>query len=325
MSNNKIQSIQYIRGLSALAVVFCHYGMSLTFYPNVSKVLSGGQLGIYTFFLISGFVIIHSLNQKKYQPKHFFNFLFKRSLRIDPPYILMLILFLLTFYSLHFIPSFAGKNMPFIPTQFIAHILYIIPFTKYEFYDHVFWTLSIEFQFYLLIGIFYFISYNQYYRLGFLFLFSISCFVPHINGYYSIFNYAPAFATGMALTSVYQAKSLLNLLSLLCCIIISYFHFGLTISILLLTATLIILYSTITSKKLHFLGEISYSLYITHTLLSIFLFGITKRLLVVTPINEITILLVKVLIAIGVAYVYYILIEKPSIKLSKSISLGNNV
>ncbi len=54
MTNNKIVSIQYLRGIAALGVVVCHYG------SNISSLLNFGQNGVFVFFLISGFVIVYS-------------------------------------------------------------------------------------------------------------------------------------------------------------------------------------------------------------------------------------------------------------------------
>lgn len=321
MTTAKIPSIQYIRGLSALAVVLCHYGASLTYYPKTVHFLSNGQLGIYTFFLISGFVIVYSLSQNHYQPKSFFKFLLKRSVRIDPPYIIIILLYFLTFYLLTFIPEFQGQVVSFIPEQFLAHILYIIPFTNYEFYDHVFWTLSIEFQFYFLIGIFYFISTNRYFQSILLALFTASSFIPATDGYYIIFNYAPAFATGIALMHYYKLKNFLNFSLLIFCLFTAYLKFDIIICCVLIIAVLIILYSRMISKPLNILGELSYSLYITHTLILILLNGIIKRLVVISAYNDIPILLFKISIAIILAYIYYIIVEKPAIKLSKSILL----
>src|SRR5690606_22446411 len=126
--------------------------------------------------------------------KDFFRFLIKRSLRIDPPYIIILILFLLVFNILSNVTSFHGHAIPFKLTEFFAHIFYIVPFTSYKFYDHIFWTLSIEFQFYILIGLLYFISTKYIYRYSFLIIFSLSCFIPPLNNNYYVTNYSPIFA-----------------------------------------------------------------------------------------------------------------------------------
>src|SRR5471030_3192282 len=100
MSKDKIVSIQYLRGLAALGVVFCHYG------SNLSSIFNFGQTGVFVFFLISGFIIVYSLIKSGYQPAQFFTFLLKRSIRIDPAYYITIFLTITLFYILSLIPSF---------------------------------------------------------------------------------------------------------------------------------------------------------------------------------------------------------------------------
>jgi peptidoglycan/LPS O-acetylase OafA/YrhL len=46
-TEGKILSIQYLRGLAALGVVFCHYGSSLISYPKLSSFFNFGQTGVF--------------------------------------------------------------------------------------------------------------------------------------------------------------------------------------------------------------------------------------------------------------------------------------
>lgn len=166
MVNQKqfIPGIQLLRGIAALAVVFCHYGSSINNFKLLSSFFNYGKLGIYIFFLISGYIIVYSLEASNYKPRYFFKFILKRSVRIDPLYIITIILTLLSFWLLSLLPSYKGFAIPFIPSQFLAHVFYLIPFSNWGFYSSVFWTLCVEFQFYLLIVIFYFINDSIIYR-----------------------------------------------------------------------------------------------------------------------------------------------------------------
>jgi peptidoglycan/LPS O-acetylase OafA/YrhL len=152
-----ILGVQYLRGIAAMSVVLCHFGSGIKSYPMLAQIFNAGQNGVQVFFLISGFIIVFSMNAENYKTSQFFRFLLKRSIRIDPSYFITIILTILVFKCLSLIPSFKGQSIPFIPGQFLAHIFYMVPFTKYPFYNHVFWTLCIEFQFYLLIGVLYFL------------------------------------------------------------------------------------------------------------------------------------------------------------------------
>ena len=318
MSNdNRIVSIQYLRGLAALGVVLCHYGSDLKAYPKLSSFFSFGQSGVFVFFLISGFIIVYSLNKSNYQSKQFFKFLLKRSIRIDPSYFIAILLTIVLFKILAYLPSFKGDRIVLIPGQLIAHIFYAVPFTKYPFYNHVFWTLSVEFQFYLLIGILYFLSDNRIFKLTFLVLFSLTCLIPFSNSYYLVFNYAPIFATGISLVDYYQKRSLSSIILPLLLLCLVEYKFGLPIFILLIFTSMSIPFFKIVIKPLKLLGDISYSLYLTHPLVSIVFLGLAKKLGVETINNQLLILSVETTAAVLFAYLFYRVIEKPSSDLSK--------
>ncbi len=315
----KILSVQYLRGLAALGVVLCHYGSNLTPYPKLSVVFNFGQAGVHVFFLISGFIIVYSLIKADYKPQQFLKFLLKRSIRIDPTYIVTILLTLATFKILSFIPTFKGEGIPFIPAQFLAHLFYIIPFTKYTFYNHVFWTLCIEFQFYVLIGILYFLFESNIYKIGFLVLFSLTCLIPFTNSYYLVFNYAPIFSLGIALVSFYQKRNWSNCILPLIFLSLILYKFGWPILVLLVLSMLILFLVSAHIKPLAFLGQISYSLYLTHGLLFIVLVGMLKRLHFNPQQNQLLWLFVEMLFALLAASIFYFLIEKPSLKLSKLV------
>jgi exopolysaccharide production protein ExoZ len=315
--DKKIVSIQYLRGLAALGVVLCHFGYQLTAYPKLSFFLKLGQSGVFVFFLISGFIIVYSLNKSNYESKQFFKFLLKRSIRIDPSYFATILLTIALLEFLNYLPSFKGNRTILIPGQLIAHIFYAVPFTKYHFYNHVFWTLSVEFQFYLLIGILYFLSDNRIFKLSFLVFFSLTCLIPFSNSYYLVFNYAPIFATGISLVNYYQNRTWSNAILPLLLLSLVEYKFGAPIFILLILSCVAILFFTIAIKPLKLLGDISYSLYLTHSLVSTVFLGIEKRLDVKTAENQLLSVFVELPVAILFAYLFYRIIEKPSSDLSK--------
>ena len=312
----KIFSIQYLRGLAALGVVFCHYGSGLTDYPKLSSFFNFGQTGVDVFFLISGFIIVYSLVKSDYHTDQFFRFLLKRSIRIDPSYIVTILLTVIFFSALSFSK---GEHVVFIPGQFIAHIFYFVPFSGYPFYNHVFWTLCVEFQFYLIIGLLYFLSDSGIYKTAFLIVFALSCLIPLPKAYYVVFTYAPIFALGISLVQFYQNWHWKNIvLPLLIACFIGY-RFGLSILALLVISSFIVLYFKTSVKPLIFLGDISYSLYLIHSLVMILFVGFGKRHHFDFEHYQLFWLLLEVSIAVLCAYLFYILIEKPSLAMSKRV------
>ena len=312
----KILSIQYLRGLAALGVVCCHYGSYLTLYPKLSALFSFGQTGVYVFFLISGFIIVYSLKKSNYEIKEFFRFLLKRSIRIDPAYISVILLTIIFFAS---VSLSKNEGVAFNLGQFCAHIFYVVPFTKYQFYNQVFWTLGVEFQFYLLIGLVYFLFKNRIYQTCFLIGFSLTCFIPLSNSYYLLTSYAPVFALGISLIPIFHKWSWQDIGLPTIILILIGFKFSWPILVLLSAASFAVLFIKGLFKPLIFLGEISYSLYLTHGLIFILFVGIGKKMHFNFESNQIMWLFVEMVLAIFFAYLFYWLIERPSIKLSKRI------
>lgn len=318
MSNdNRIVSIQYLRGLAALGVVFCHYGSNLTLYPKLSTFFNFGQNGVSVFFLITGFVIVYSLIKEDYKPQLILIFLQRRLIRIEPPYLVTIILTIVLFKILTLLPSFKGYGIAFIPGQFIAHIFYTIPFTKFHYYSNVFWTLSIEVQFYILIGALYFLSSHHIYKLVFLLLFSLTCLLPISSSV--LFYYSPIFAVGISLIDFYKNRTWQNSILPLLLLILVLCKFGLADFILLAFTSLMIISFRITIRPLKILGDISYSLYLIHPLVLIVFIGVAKKLSFNLNQNQVEWLFIEILTAIATSFLFYILIEIPSTNLSKKI------
>lgn len=158
----RIEFLDGLRGLAIILVVLYHsyfrwspkvpYGSLYSDYFFIQY----GYLGVQLFFLISGFVILMSLEKSD----NFFSFLYKRWLRLFPAMLIATVLIFITASFLYERP--AGKpeldsiipGLLFISPNWIESItgIYIEPI------EGVFWSLYVEVVFYLIFGIFYFIA-----------------------------------------------------------------------------------------------------------------------------------------------------------------------
>lgn len=158
-STNRNLMLDGLRGVAILLVVLFHtFARRVQEMPWVSiyhefPIFKLGYLGVQLFFLISGFVIYMSLQGSS----SFKMFIYKRWLRLFPAMLIATTFIFL--YSTFFIDKFAYPRLIdalpgllFIEPVWLSYIIG----TNIEPLEGAFWTLFVEFKFYVLFGISYF-------------------------------------------------------------------------------------------------------------------------------------------------------------------------
>lgn len=146
MASNKLDGIQILRGYAAILVVVTH----LWSVGTVSRVLGFsriGGFGVDIFFVISGFIMCYSL-KNRLSAKDGIQFLKKRAYRVYPIYLIVLIPFLID-YAYH---SLVAKT-PVDPMLIVGNLLLLPSFFGGENYKMLVgpaWTLSYELFFYVI-------------------------------------------------------------------------------------------------------------------------------------------------------------------------------
>jgi peptidoglycan/LPS O-acetylase OafA/YrhL len=104
--------------------------------------------------VISGFIIPYSMFRGGYVfPRHFGTFVLKRVIRLDPPYIAMIGATIVLAYASAAAPGFRGHVPTYSATQVASHLGYLTSWMHYPWVNPVFWSLAIEFQFYLAMAV----------------------------------------------------------------------------------------------------------------------------------------------------------------------------
>lgn len=141
----RLINIDILRGIAAISVTYFH--LSATLSKEIAKTGSYGFLGVEIFFVVSGFILPYSMHMNNYRVSGFFRLLGKRIVRIDPPYFLMILITLVLMYL-------TGREMP-DTLSLLAHIGYLNNIIGKNWLSPIFWTLALEFQFYIILGILY--------------------------------------------------------------------------------------------------------------------------------------------------------------------------
>jgi peptidoglycan/LPS O-acetylase OafA/YrhL len=321
----KIGIVEAIRGLAAFAVCIFHFSKSnIVFLGNsiwFQKIASYGWLGVEAFFVISGFIIPYSMVKGGYQLRLFFRFLIKRCLRIEPPYILSFILVIAIGCMVVYIPGFRGEKFQFNALQTISHIAYLPEHLGFKWLLPIYWTLEAEFHFYILIGL----------SLPFIWKsqtnFFLGLAIALVSSFYFrlyVFSFMPLFVMGISVAAFKLGR--INQWMLWMCIVSSVIvsilkgHDPL-MPIVGIFVSLLVSYCEIKTLLTDYLGKISFSLYLLHLLSTkIINFGgrFTDNALKVWLV-----LMTALIVTLILSWIFYVLVERPSQRLSKRIIYSN--
>jgi peptidoglycan/LPS O-acetylase OafA/YrhL len=318
----RIDSLDLLRGIAALAVAWFHFTGPHLESESVYNLSQYGYLGVTVFFVISGFIIPYSLHQARYTVRHFNVFILKRVLRLDPPYLMTIFIIIFLGYLSTRSSAFHGQPFHVSWSQLLLHFGYLNAFVNPDSWlNIVFWSLAIEFQFYLLIGLIYPLlsSSAAVYRIIPLILLCPLCIWLNTDSY--VFHYIFIFFMGI---STYQYKVGIISRSSYSTILVV-----LAIGAVLSLGPLKALSGIITVAAINFinfrasifilLGNISYSIYLLHIPIGIKVIHLGNRLLGNTTLGILTVNLIALSVTIFVAFIFYKLVEKPSQKLSSKI------
>ena len=125
MSKSVFNSLQVFRGLAALAVVVHHAGVSTSAFvgdiPFVADSLfSLGYLGVDFFFVLSGFIIMYSHIDDERNLPAVRRYLFKRLIRVFPPYLPISIALLILYSVMPEFSAAGGREYSLVSSLFLV-------------------------------------------------------------------------------------------------------------------------------------------------------------------------------------------------------------
>ncbi|WPU91652.1 acyltransferase [Mucilaginibacter sabulilitoris] len=283
--------IDMLRFFAAFMVFVFHLN---TFVPPAANwyrsVVKYGWLGVPVFFVISGYCILLSADSAENGQA----FLRKRFFRIFPAYWVSLIIVLVAaLFQKIYTGTNSVANIPRNALQLAGTLsLFTWPFNHIKITNWVYWTLTCELLFYLLISLLFLVR-NKYRIFALIIISLISVELPHQNeGYLFFFDHWSTFCCGISLFfffrnatrsdwlywSLFSGINAYNLViknfqvqkneytiaALLTILIIAFSH-----------------YSKPSKNILATLGLYSYSLYLIHVPIGVFILGYYKSQAVV--------------------------------------------
>jgi peptidoglycan/LPS O-acetylase OafA/YrhL len=320
----RLPLVEYLRGLASLSVAWFHltnqYEMD---WVRMSGAL--GYLGVAVFFVISGFIIPLSLasSGEQYSIILFPRFFSRRVIRLEPPYIASVLLAILLWNLSMLVPGFKGQPPSNDIGQFLAHVGYFVPLTKYGWIQPVYWTLAYEFIFYIAMGLLFPLvmgtnTNGRWYLLaGALGALVFSGLLP---------VYTMLFVMGIALyraAGKEQVRSKAEFAITLAASAISIAQTNPDIAITGATTAVAILawkdraLPSLLSRILLGLGAISYSLYLTHVLIGGRIVNMGRRF-VNTSAEEVLLSVAALVMSLLFAWLFWRIVEAPSIRASRT-------
>lgn len=316
--NSKIDSLEFLRGVAVLLVCFCHFSKPFESGPVTPQIFNwlsdNGKYGVEIFFVISGFVIPYSLHRSDYQIANFFSFIYKRFLRLHPPYLIALFLTLIIAFA-----SYTVRHLNYSET----------PITIFEslFYGHapadnpVFWTLGVEAEYYIFIGIFYpLLKRHTAFVLLLVVPFLLIISRTEVAGHIFLLNFLSFFFLGVVgfllytkLANIYVSIVSLLIVFVFCCL---YNDSG-GVVFALLTLLFILFYKATINPVLKLPGKISYSLYLIHFPIGTKIINLSIRF--VPPMLYWPLFFITTFLCLLAAIIYWKYIEHPCAVLSNKI------
>jgi peptidoglycan/LPS O-acetylase OafA/YrhL len=330
--SGRVETVHSLRGLAALAVAFFHFSAgNPNFYvpPALKAIGAHGGLGVEVFFVISGFVLPYSLWRARYRlsPSNFGRFVWKRVVRLDPPYFATIGLILLLAYLSARAPGFRGAPFHLDPLHVALHVGYLNAFAGFPWLNPVFWTLAIECQFYLLIALIFplIVSRSRTIRLAVAGL-SLVGSLLYPSGH-AVISYMPLFACGIVAfqwfadaCAKWEAVLILSLAA-----VTLYSSRGVLVMLVgLATAFVILAMPSWTNAPLAFLGTLSYSLYLLHVPVGGRVINLAQRL-PPSAVVAVAGIATATAASVGAAYLLYRLIERPAQRYAASVRFEQEV
>ncbi len=270
-NNSYFPILDSLRAFAAISVCLHHFVNTTTDYIQTTWILdifSVGKYGVQMFFVISGFIIPWSMYQAKFKIQHFFKFALKRFSRLEPPYIISILIVIVVLWGRDYFLHLNNFNTEVTSTRIFLHFGYFIPFFEnYKWFNGAYWTLAIEFQYYFFIALLFVPLINSNLLLRIIIGMSVIAlsfigdgnFLPYWLPVFYIGINAFMYKSEKSITK-YEFGITLFLLVFFCL----YKYSFASVVYMIIAVITIVCFSQYKIPVLNFFGKMSYSIYLIH-------------------------------------------------------------
>ena len=347
--------IDALRGVAALLVLLHHLIhnsiMEVTLrriLPTFLLILSDyGAYGVQIFFVLSGFVIAHSLRNNPLTWEAITNFVLRRQLRLDPPYWVMLFSVLAIQRVELMVPSLNTLPMPSLKTV-ILNLFYLQGIFGAPGIVGVAWTLCIEVQFYLVFILLLTVGQRRRNTTAEKKITPVSLFLVTVSGLLSVafnlwkkdspwfmqhwFYFAAGVLCCWLVNKRIHASAFFFLIAAIAVSVVPATVWGLgyrgAFPMVVGFATLLLLYQAGRMERLtqwgrspllQYFGRISYSLYLVHLITATLVLRLAYRVTGENRIASVFWFLLAALVSVAAAHLLHICIERPSMRFASRL------
>ncbi|MDO7854346.1 acyltransferase family protein [Hymenobacter convexus] len=324
-----LAGIDALRAVAALSVCLFHFssgtlpGLEV---PAVRAAFAPGHLGVEMFFVISGFIIPYSLVVSRYRLADFPRYWLRRVVRIVPPAycLLLLVVGQWVFLAHGFHNATYSRLLAELSwSQILHNVLFTVSLTPSSWMSGILWTLAVELQFYLFVGLLFrglFVRQPWWFVLGFVAAGRLQ-YQPVFDHLY-FFHYSSLFALG-GVALLWQQRRLPAWAAVASAVLfgaLAFRQLGLYAALVGVGTAGAITVLQVRVPGLSYLGRFSYSLYLVHTLV-----GTTAALALEqlfppdSAAGKLGLAAVCLAVAVAGTAVFYRLVEAPFVRLARRI------
>lgn len=317
----RLEVLDALRGGAALWVALYHFTQNGEFnagFPADQPLKwlgTFGYLGVYVFFVISGFILPWTMERSGYRLRDYGRFLGKRVLRLHPLYLLSVGVMLVPFWF-----GLEGSMTAKTWSDWWPHFFYLNGLMDRPWLMQIYWTLALEAQYYLGIGLLYPLLTHRREVVKWTAMAAVITLPLWAHDHRTVLPFAALFAMGFLTFWRLRARMgrLPYALGLAVCGLVTWRAVGWPPALVALLSSGLIVGVRLHQPWLVWLGTVSYPFYLFHLVISGLLMPWISRL-PRSPWQDLAWLVGLFILSLGLSALLHRFVELPAQRWSSAI------